>query len=135
MHYIYCRTMCIVHSGRTVSPNELTGILDIVPWTRWPCRICPCPDDFNHREIRLIECNAKCRYLKRLTCRGTLRQVFYLSETPTPPMTPYSPPPLHTIYVYTVYCTYTHRRGRGGEQTREKVRGAIVHKACRKIPT
>ncbi len=30
------------------------------------------------RKIRLIECSAKCRYLKKFTCKGTLRQVFYL---------------------------------------------------------
>jgi hypothetical protein len=35
-----------------------------------------------HRKIRLIESNAKCCYLKKFTCKGTLRQVFYLSETP-----------------------------------------------------
>jgi hypothetical protein len=29
-----------------------------------------------NRKIRLIESNAKCRYLKKLTCKGTLRQVF-----------------------------------------------------------
>ncbi len=28
------------------------------------------------RKIRLIEVNAKCRHLKKLTCKGTLRQVF-----------------------------------------------------------
>ncbi len=28
------------------------------------------------RKIRLIECNAKCRYLKKLICKGSLRQVF-----------------------------------------------------------
>jgi hypothetical protein len=28
------------------------------------------------RKIRLIESNAKCRYLKKFTCEGTLRQVF-----------------------------------------------------------
>ncbi len=28
------------------------------------------------RKVRLIESNAKCRYLKKLTCKGTLRQVF-----------------------------------------------------------
>jgi hypothetical protein len=32
------------------------------------------------RKITLIECNAKCRYLKKLTGKETLRQVFYLSE-------------------------------------------------------
>jgi hypothetical protein len=30
----------------------------------------------NCRKIRLIEGNAKCRHLKELTCKGTLRQVF-----------------------------------------------------------
>jgi hypothetical protein len=27
------------------------------------------------REIRLIEGNANCRHLKKMTCKGTLRQV------------------------------------------------------------
>ncbi len=31
------------------------------------------------RKIRLIECNAKCCFLKKLTCKRTLQQVFYLS--------------------------------------------------------
>jgi hypothetical protein len=64
---------------------------------------------------------------KKLTCKGTLRQVFYLSEAPSPPMT--NPPP--PKYMYTIQYTYSHRE-EGGELTREKVRGAIVHKASRK---
>jgi hypothetical protein len=48
------------------------------------------------RKIRLIERNAKCRYLKELTCKGTLWQVFYLSEVPSPPMTLCSPS--YTLY-------------------------------------
>jgi hypothetical protein len=44
--------------------------------------------------IKLLECNAKCRYLKKFTCTGTLRQVFYLSEAPSPPMT------LNTVRIY-----------------------------------
>jgi hypothetical protein len=72
------------------------------------------------RKIRLIECNAKCRYLKKLTCKGTLRQVFYLSEAPSPPMTPYSPL-IHCIRVYSILI-HTGKEG-GGEITREKVEG------------
>jgi hypothetical protein len=41
------------------------------------------------RKIRLIECGAKCRYLTKFTCKWTLRQVFYPSEVPSPPMTPH----------------------------------------------
>ncbi len=65
-----------------------------------------------HRKIRLIENNAKCRYLKTLTCKGTLRQVFYLSEALSPPLTPYNPPSYTlyiTVYVYTVYFSWPHK--------------------------
>jgi hypothetical protein len=80
------------------------------------------------RKIILIKSNTKCRYLKKLTRRGTLRQVFYLSEAPSPPMNP--PPPPYTLYTCLQY-NYSHREGEegGGELKREKVRGAIVHKA------
>jgi hypothetical protein len=57
------------------------------------------------RKIRLIESKTKCRYLKRLACKGILRQMFFLPEAPSPPMTSYS----HsnkTRYTYTVQCTY-----------------------------
>jgi hypothetical protein len=61
------------------------------------------------RKRRLIEANAECRHLKKFTCKGTLREVYnvYLSEAQNP-----IPPPLHTVYVYTVY-TYSHREGGG----------------------
>jgi hypothetical protein len=39
----------------------------------------PYVDRYVRRKIRLIEGNVKCRYLKKLTCKGTFRQ-FYLSE-------------------------------------------------------
>ncbi len=45
-----------------------------------------------------------------------------------PPL-PHTPPP-YTLY--TCIQVYLLTQGRGGELTREKVRGAIVHKACRK---
>ncbi len=67
---------------------------------------------------RKIEGNPKCRHLKQLTCKGTLRQAFIRlsrSEAPFLPMTPF--PPLHTVFVCAVYL-FT--RGRGGFERREK---------------
>ena len=56
----------------------------------------------------------------------------YLSEVQN--HIPY--PITHCIRVYTIQYTYSHReRGKGGEITREKVRGATLHKAGLKIPT
>ncbi len=43
---------------------------------------------------------------KKLTCKGTLRQVFLCLRPTTP-----CPSPLHTVYVYTVYL-FTQGRGR-----------------------
>ncbi len=50
---------------------------------------------------------------------------------PPPLLWPHTPP--YTVYVY-VYCKLIHT-GRGGELTREKVRGTTVHKAGSKILT
>ncbi len=36
----------------------------------------------HRRKIRQIESNVKCRYLKKLTCKGTLRQVFICLKPP-----------------------------------------------------
>jgi hypothetical protein len=60
---------------------------------------------------------------EKFTCKGRdFAAGFYMSGTPFLLMTPYLPP-LHT-------------QGKGGgELTREKVRGATVHKAGTKIPT
>ncbi len=68
------------------------------------------------RKIRLIENNATCRYLKQLTCKGTLRQVF---EGHLPSYDLILPLPLHTVYAY----LFTQGRG-GGELTRKKTREA-----------
>ncbi len=62
------------------------------------------------RKIRLIEGSAKCRHLKKITSKGTLRQVFICLR----PKIPYRPPPpLHAVSVYTVYL-FTQGRGVGG---------------------
>jgi hypothetical protein len=72
----------------------------------------------------------------KLTYKGTLRQIFYLSETPLPFYDPILlPPPPYTLYTCIQYIVLIHTgkgvRG-GGELTREKVRGAKVHKAGQK---
>jgi hypothetical protein len=36
----------------------------------------------NRRKIKLIEDNVKCRHPKKLTCKGTLRQVFIRLKPP-----------------------------------------------------
>jgi hypothetical protein len=92
-------SICTVHSHTPYShlPTQKQN-----PTTRW--------------KIRRIESNAKCRYLKKLTCKGTLQQVFYLSDVPSLPIIPY----------YTVYlCMYNILFTRGRANQRE---GAIAHK-------
>ncbi len=64
---------------------------------------------------------------KKLTCKGTLRQVFICLR----PRTLYHPP--YTLYTCIQY-TFSHREG-GESWTREKVRGPTVHKAGSKIQT
>jgi hypothetical protein len=79
------------------------------------------------RKIRLIESYDKCRYLKNWPVKGLLRQVFYLSEAPSPRVTLYSPPP------YTGYtCIHYTYSGKGARANQREGGGAIVHKAGRK---
>ncbi len=108
-----------------------------------------------HGLINYIDTRAKCRHLKKLTCKGTLRQGFIrvyrlgiqsvllvfrpsfvncctsnlLSGSTLPPS-------LHTVKVSTVYL-FKQGRGGGGREssTREKGRRAPVHKAGSKLPT
>jgi hypothetical protein len=94
----------------------------------------PPGNTWGRRKIRLIESNAKCHYLKKLTCKGTLRQLFYLSEARSLAPSPYSPSP-YTLYtcIQRMYLFTQERGAMGrGELTREKVRAAIVHQAGRK---
>jgi hypothetical protein len=77
-----------------------------------------------HRKIRLTESNAKCRHLKKLTSKATLRQV--LSEPHTPVLA-HAP-----LYVYTVLLIHT---GKRGDLNRKKGKGATVHKAGSTIAT
>ncbi len=59
----------------------------------------------HRRKIKLIEGIAKCRHLKKLTCQGTLRQVFICIWA----RTPYTPP-------YTLYMCTVHKEGGRGER-------------------
>jgi hypothetical protein len=43
---------------------------------------CSVIDGYKRKMIRLIKNNAKCRYLKKFTCKGTLRQVFICLRPP-----------------------------------------------------
>ncbi len=72
------------------------------------------------RKIRLIESNAKCCYFEKMSCKVTLRQVFYLSEASSPALTPYSLP--HTLYTC-IQCTYSHREWGGGGQPERMLGG------------
>jgi hypothetical protein len=68
---------------------------------------------------KLIDSNARCSYLKKFTCKGTLRQVFICLR----PRTLYPPPLTHCIRVYIMY-TKSHREGgMGGGGRVESVRG------------
>ncbi len=81
---------------------------------------------WNRRQIRLIEGNAECHKNKRLTWKGTLRQMFICLR----PRIPYPP---HTLYTC-IQHTYSHRKGEESS-TREKVRGATAPKSGLTIPT
>ncbi len=111
-------------------------------------------------KIRLIESNAKCSYLKKLTYKGALRHLF-ICVRPPPLLGFYwgwignffgfwiwSDTERHTPAEYglqhnstlpnppsVTHCLYImyFDFGKGGRWTRKKVRGAIVHKAgCQK---
>jgi hypothetical protein len=82
------------------------------------------------RKVRLIEGNAKCRHLKTITCKGTLRQEYICLSPRTPYTTPYT---LYTCILYSIPYLFT--QGRGKSWTRKKVRGATVHKAGSTIQT
>ncbi len=78
-------------------------------------------------QISIKTPNPKSRLFWKIYQRRDLAAGEYLSEAPSPPMTPYSATP-YTLY--TCVYTYSHREeDEGGELTREKVRGAMLHKA------
>ncbi len=60
---------------------------------------------------------------KKLTCKGTLGQVFICLR----PRTPY------TLYVYTVYL-FTHGRGEGRDLSQREGERGNSAQSCRKFP-
>jgi hypothetical protein len=73
--------------------------------------------------------------LTKLTCKGTLRQVFYLSEAHFPYYGSILLPPSPLTHCILVYNILIHTGVGGvGELSREKVRGALVHKTGSEIP-
>jgi hypothetical protein len=118
----------------------------------------------SHGLINYLDTISKMSSSKKLTCKWTLRQMFICLRPPPllgfclewssnfvgsesgqtqsvkllhnmvsnrthHPTTPSQP---HTVCIY---CTSTQGRGGGESWTRERVRGATVHKAGSKIPT
>ncbi len=76
--------------------------------------------------VERSDSHAKCRLLKKLTCKGTLGRCLSVWEPQIPP---------YALYMWIQY-TYSHREGGRGERgTREKVRGETLHKGGLKIPT
>jgi hypothetical protein len=75
------------------------------------------------RKIRLIESNAKCRYLKNWHVKGICGRCFIFLRLP-PLLWPHTTPLSHCIRVYSIQ-----RRGKGGGRAyqREGHRWATVH--------
>ncbi len=89
------------HSRHLLAPSATLNLCYIPPSPT------PLTPGRQRRKVRLIEGNAKCRHLKKMTCRGTLRQVFIcmMPKTPSPTLT-------HCIRVYSTVYLFT--QGRGG---------------------
>jgi hypothetical protein len=62
-----------------------------------------------HRKIGLVEGNAKCRYLIKLICKGTLRQVLSEAQNPLSTLT-------HCIRVESILI----HTGKGGRVEQER---------------
>jgi hypothetical protein len=66
--------------------------------------------DYSPRIFSFLEGNAKCRQLKKLTCKRALRQMFICLRPRTPfPHLPFT----HCIRVYCTVHLFTQRSGEG----------------------
>jgi hypothetical protein len=88
-------------------------------------------EEGKRREIRLLEGNAKRSFFYKLTCKGTLRQVFIClmpkTQYPPPPYTQYTCTQcavlIHTVccaYSHSVLCLFTQGRREGARVESEK---------------
>ncbi len=134
---VYVREVKTTNTNYSVSINTykyLQWLFFVVPlYGTWPSfNFMPFLDGLLHGvkrwKIRMIESNAKCRYVKKLNMQRDFAAGVLSVWGPFPAYDPILPPP-STLYTSIQY-TYSHEEG--GELIREKVRGAIVHKAVRK---
>ncbi len=85
-------------------------------------------DVAQRRKIRLIENNAKCRYLKSWPVKGFCDRCF-ICLRPVPSFDPILPPyTLHTCIQY----IYSHREGERRRANQREAREAMLHEAGRK---
>jgi hypothetical protein len=64
-----------------------------------------------------IDTKVKCCHLKKFTCEGDFAAGVYLTEAPSPPMTPY----LLTYTLYTcILYTSSHREGERGGRANQR---------------
>jgi hypothetical protein len=75
----------------------------------------------DHRKIRLIEGNAKCRHLKKVPCKGTLWQVFICMRPGPPRLT-------RCLHVYSILI----HTGTGGGEPERRGEGQQLTKLGRK---
>ncbi len=67
-HCIFCLLFTWWCNNDSLFFQERVGCVHCCKFPRW--------QQLNHRMIRLMEGNAKCCHLKKLTCKGTLQLVF-----------------------------------------------------------
>jgi hypothetical protein len=115
-HHTYTHNPGYHFSYRDMSAREHSTVANLTEWTG---RLIGLSDPWTRE---LYRHQRKCRHLQNFTCKGTLRQVLICLI------------PLLPHCIRRTFCTHTWKVGEGGERTREKVRGAKVHKAGSKIP-
>jgi hypothetical protein len=105
VRYVRYRTYIPEDTNFIVDLNILVCHLELI-WTKWLLRqLC-----YDGSRSDRMQCQMSVS--KKLTCKGTLQQVFYLTEASAP----ISHPPLHTVCVFSVYL-FTQGSGEGGRES------------------